>query len=296
MKPEISVIIPAHNEESTIATCLTELLPLIQDGQAEIIVGCNGCTDQTAATARAIDPAIQVVETGRPSKPEGLNLADSLAQGSFRIYLDADIQVSGQALRTLVERMKQTGVCAAAPSMRVNLEQSSPLVQAFYAVWTQLPYFANQQMIGSGIFALSPQGRQRFKAFPDVIADDGYVRTLFKAHERKTFGDCHFTLQAPRHLWGLIRIKTRARLGNMQLGQCFPEQKRTVQDTTTASLMALLRGQPSLVLAMVVYIAVQLITLLRANWQFSRSEFDRWERDDSSRESSLAAPAAADGG
>lgn len=278
-----------------ITACLTALVPLTRDGQTEIIVGCNGCTDRTAEIARAIAPQIQVVETERSGKPAGLNLADSIAQGRFRVYLDADIRISGEDLKTLVEMMKQTGICVAAPQIQVNVSQSSLLVKAFYAVWTKLPYFANQQMIGSGIFALSPEGRQRFKTFPDVIADDGYIRTLFEADERKTFPNCTFVVEAPKSLGGLIRIKTRARLGNMQLGQRFPNQRKAGGETTFSSLLGLFQKQPSLGPAMIIYVAVQLMTLLRAKWQFSRAEFDRWERDDSSREAGLSVPTADSG-
>ena len=39
-------------------------------------------------------------------------------------------------------------------------------------------------MIGVGVYALSEEGRRRFDEFPEVIADDGYVRMLFSGTER----------------------------------------------------------------------------------------------------------------
>ena len=78
-------------------------------------------------------------------------------------------------------------------------------------------------MIGVGVYAVSEDGRSRFGAFPDVIADDGYVRTLFDASERVCVEDAPVRVYAPKRLSDLVRIKTRSRLGRYELGQRFPE-------------------------------------------------------------------------
>ena len=50
--PAGAVIIPAHNEASVIGRTLGRLAPLAAGGQVEVIVACNGCTDNTAEVAR----------------------------------------------------------------------------------------------------------------------------------------------------------------------------------------------------------------------------------------------------
>ena len=45
----ISIIIPAYNEERVIAATLKELVPGAIAGELEVIVVCNGCTDNAAA-------------------------------------------------------------------------------------------------------------------------------------------------------------------------------------------------------------------------------------------------------
>ena len=49
----VSVIIPAHNEESVIGRCLAAMLEGAQPGELEIIVVCNGCSDRTGEKATA---------------------------------------------------------------------------------------------------------------------------------------------------------------------------------------------------------------------------------------------------
>ena len=75
------------------------------------------------------------------------------------------------------------GALAAAPVMDVDLRGSSLAVRAYYRVWMRLPY-VRDGMIGVGVYALSEEGRRRFGEFPEVIADDGYVRMLFGSGER----------------------------------------------------------------------------------------------------------------
>lgn len=46
-------------------------------------------------------------------------------------------------------------------------------------------------MIGTGVFALSRTGRERFNLFPDIIADDGFIRAMFKKEERVSVANCY---------------------------------------------------------------------------------------------------------
>ncbi len=78
-------------------------------------------------------------------------------------------------------------------------------------------------MIGTEVYALSEKGRKRFDAFPEIIADDGYVRALFKADERTLVDSCYSLVRAPANLASLLKIKIRSRLGRYELKKKFPE-------------------------------------------------------------------------
>jgi glycosyltransferase involved in cell wall biosynthesis len=76
----ISIIIPAHNEEKVIATTLNELAIGAFSGAMEVIVVCNGCTDNTARIVATYNPAIRCIETEVPSKTNALNLGIELPE------------------------------------------------------------------------------------------------------------------------------------------------------------------------------------------------------------------------
>ena len=238
----LSIVIPAHNESSVIGRCLTALLDGLEGSDFEIIVVCNGCKDDTAEIARGFS-AVKVIELEVASKVVALNTGDRVAQGFPRAYIDADIQLKGRDLLSAVRKFDSAGIEIVAPRLHVDLAKSSLLVKAFYGIWMQLPYFADRQMVGSGVFILSEAGRNRFGEFPQIIADDGYVRSLFKGEERLTAEDCEFTIYAPQTLADLVKIKSRVRFGNMELNMKFPEL--TIgSENTPGALVSLVFRKP----------------------------------------------------
>jgi len=278
----VSIVIPAHNEAATIGRCLKQLLSEEISPRLEIVVVCNGCNDRTAEIARQFGDCVTVVETDVASKVHALNLGDQAAQGYPRIYMDADVVLSPGDIREIARTLEKGGpVLAAAPRMVMDFSRASWTVRAFYRVWMALPY-TRRGMMGVGVYALSEGGRRRFGCFPNVIADDGYVRVLFKPHERSAVDDAKSIISAPATLGDLIKIKTRSRLGGYQLAQRFPELLKNDDKHYGVALRGLL-GQPSLWPSIPFYLYVNMMARWRARRQLQN--FDRyvWERDESSR-------------
>ena len=264
-----------------IGRCLAALLDGLDDSEFEIIVVCNGCKDDTAAIARGY-VGVKVVELEEASKIAALNAGDDEATGFPRAYIDADIQLKGSDLLVALKQFEQPGIEIVAPRLHVNLTRSNPLVKAFYRIWMGLPYFADGQMVGSGVFILSENGRNRFKTFPKIIADDGYVRALFKRDERLTAQDCRFTVFAPQTVADLIKIKSRVRFGNMELNMKFPELTVGSENTPRA-LVDMVLKRPWLAPAALIYVYVQWQTKRNAAHRMAIADFSTWERDNSSR-------------
>jgi glycosyltransferase involved in cell wall biosynthesis len=278
----ISVVIPAHNEASTIARTLGALNSESRGSEIDITLVANGCSDDTVAAARAAFPDIRVVETPIPSKANALNLGDRHSTGFPRAYLDADIELSPGALPQMASEMTACGALAAAPAMRMRFLDAPWTVRAYYRVWQQLPY-VQEGMIGVGVYMLSETGRARFDQFPDIIADDGYVRRLFKPHERISVGGCHSTVTAPQTLWGLVKIKTRSRLGGYELARRFPELSENEPKDYRKAIYSLF-GAPTIWPALIVYFGVNFAARFRARRMLRQRQFKVWERDDSSRQ------------
>ncbi len=288
----ISVVIPAHNESGVIARCLDTLTAGASADEIEIIVGCNGCADNTATQARrASKDFVRVIETEVASKSNALNLADGAVAAFPRFYLDADVVLKIEAVREVARVMSERpDVLAAAPLIEFDLKDRPWRVRAFYEVWSALPYCRNG-MIGSGVYALSKEGRRRFDKFPEITADDAFVRMHFKPSDRLTVESCRFTVSAPRTLRGLIRIKARAHFGDRELRARFPELLANKQDEHGRALLGLLK-QPSLWSKIGVYLFVRLASRIMGTWRFHYGDHRKWERDDTSRQpqSQVAGP------
>ena len=236
--------------------------------------------------AREFGPPVRVVETTKGSKTLALNLGDAAAATFPRIYLDADILLSSDAVKSIVRALTETDALAVAPRMKVDLSGRNWAIRAFYDVWLKTPYHL-RGMIGSGVYALSQQGRSRFQEFPDIIADDAFVRAHFGPTERVVLEDCSFTVIPPKTLYGLLKIKTRSALGNKELSKKYPElmQNLAAMESVPDQHSPYWRffAQPRLWPKICVYALVKSIAAIRAKAQLRVLSAYRWERDDTSR-------------
>ena len=277
-----SIVIPAHNESSVIERCLNLLTENLEPNLAEIIVVCNGCTDDTAEKASKFK-GVTVIDIATASKVVALNAGDQAAQYYPIAYLDADIAIPMKELAGTVAAINNdSSIKVAAPKLKVDLSHANGLVRSFYDIWMRLPYFSSGQMVGSGLFILSEDGRKRFQEFPNIISDDGYVRSLFNENERRMISEFGFKIFAPRTLKDLIKIKTRVRFGNMEVAKKYPSMK-IGQDNGLSDIIKLVISKPSLLLKSMIYIFVQLRTKQLSRARMAAADFTTWERDDSSR-------------
>jgi glycosyltransferase involved in cell wall biosynthesis len=276
----ISVIIPAHNESSVIARTLKAMTDGAEPGELDVVAVCNGCTDDTAAMARRFGPPVRVIETGIASKTHALNLGDEAAQAFPRIYADADVLITVEVIRQLTRRLKQGDVLAVAPTPHFDLTGCSWPVRAWFEIRHLLPS-AHEGIGGSGVYALSEAGRGRFREFPSLTADDGYVRTQFQPEERETLRSASSTVFPPRTITGLIATKTRAHYGSFELASRFPKLWQNRGQANNHSLIRLFKD-PRLWPKLAIYCLVTTIAKHRARNRLRRA-VTGWERDNTSR-------------
>ena len=277
----VSIVIPAHNEEKTITRSLKALIEGNSRENLQIIVVCNGCRDQTAAAARQVSERVTVIETESPSKVNALNLGDEVARGYPRLYMDADVVLTPKDLDEIVNAFANPQVLAASPRAQMDFTKSNWAVRAYYRVWLSLPY-TRTGMMGAGVYAISETGRKRFKQFPNIIADDGYIRVLFKSGERIFVPAAKSIVSAPATLRDLIKIKSRSRVGGYQLAARVPELHQNDEKNYGNALRDVL-SSPSLWLSIPVYLYVNLVSRRRAREQMKKIDKYVWERDESSR-------------
>jgi glycosyltransferase involved in cell wall biosynthesis len=275
--PSVSIVIPAHDESQVIDRCLTALLADAAPGEFDVIVACNGCTDDTAVRAGAHGPDVRVLELPDPGKAAAMNAAAALARTGTRIYLDADVTLTTQGARATVDALHEAGVYAAAPRLRVDYTGRPHGVRAYYRIWSQLPYVTDR-MVGSGVIGLSAAGQQRLGAFPDAIADDYFALSRFTTAERRTAA-ADFTIYPPRRVRDLLRRKVRSYAGLLQLRS----DGTTGANQSSREWVRVVRDHPSLLPGVPVYLYVSLAARFLARRKVRRGAMHVWERDESSR-------------
>ena len=277
----ISIIIPANNEERVIERCLNYLQKHLNPEEAEIIVVCNGCTDKTAKIVRAMDSDIRLIETPLASKANALNLGDKYSIGFPRIYLDADILISGEDITKLANELKKGVLLAASPALKIDTKGRPWTIRAFYQRWCNLP-FVTEGTIGCGIYALSKQGRQRFDKFPEITADDSFVRFLFSSTERGIVKNATFIISPPMCLLDLLSIRIRQCFGFYEFKKTFPELVQQHSESNTKSIFFLF-SKISLWPALLVYISINFYSRLGGVCKFWFGNRLYWNKDESSR-------------
>jgi len=287
LPPPFSVIIPAHNEAAVIARCLKAMLSNAPEGAMEVIVACNGCSDDTAALARVAAPTATVLELIHGSKPLALNSGNAVARYPIRLYVDADIVVGYPALAATAAILMQPGVMAASPTLTVDTSRCSKAVRSHYRVWMSQPYVVDN-MVGSGVFGLSQDGLTQMGTFPPIIADDEFVRSRFPTGQRRRVvtdlqgNPATFTVFPPRDVISLTRIESRQRAGLADLRKNYPTQQTAPRMTSFGSLFAT-AGKGNSVADIVLYLALKLAGRLHFRWSRLRGREQRWLRDESSR-------------
>lgn len=274
-----SVIVPAHDEESVIARLLHGLVEHHAD-RLEIIVVANGCSDETVAAASSVSSIVRVVEITEPSKRLALARGDAEATVFPRIYVDADVEISGTSIEALVLALSEDGVEAAAPQRIVPEHGVSLMVRWYYDVWERLPQ-VRSGLFGRGVIALSRAGNTRVRALPAVMGDDLAASDAFGPDERVVVPNSMVTVWPPRNLRDLMRRRVRVVTGNVEADQRSIRRPESI--TRPKELWQIARREPFLVSRIPVFLGVAVASRILAQRAIRRGDTDTWPRDESSR-------------
>ncbi len=166
--PSVSAIIPAKDEEATLADCLASVRSQSYPN-LEILVVDDRSTDRTAAIARQAaeaDPRVRLISIedlpdGWTGKTHALHVAAHQARGDWFWFLDADTRHEPDSLAIVLEYARSHGAAMASllPEMRcesfweavVQPLAGVVLIQSYPLFWANDPKrklaFANGQYI-----------------------------------------------------------------------------------------------------------------------------------------------------
>ncbi|GAB5438831.1 glycosyltransferase family 2 protein [Falsiruegeria mediterranea] len=272
-----TILIPAHNEAAVIGRTLWFLSRGLNLAEFQVIVIANGCSDATAARARAALPQAQVIECDTAGKCHAMNLGYAAADKSAPVVcMDADLDVTAESVAALSVAVTAEGTDAACGRMDVDTTHASTAVRAFYQGWRSNPYFDRGKF--GGLFALSAKGAEQVFPLPDVTADDEYIRRSFCDAQIATVSRCIFVARSPTKLSALVSIRRRSLRGAREISKLgLPSPERTSRFRMLGRAFV----SPRDALPIAIFLAV--VTWVRLVLLFETSQSLRWERDLTSR-------------
>lgn len=281
--PLASVVIPAHDEAASIARTLTSLRSGVEGDALEVVVVCNGCTDDTAELARAADPQAVVLEIDTASKREAVRTGNAAARTFPRIHLDGDVELDGASAMALVAALAQgdpQSPLAVAPTRLIPRGGVSPWVRWYYDVWEQLPA-VREGLFGRGVYAVNRHGQAALSAGAHALNDDLVASETFSSAQRRIVEEATAVVRPPRTLRDLVRRRTRVATGNAQADMA--GLRGDSARTGAGDLALLARGSLATALKMPVFAAVHVASAFAARRAVREGDFTTWLREESSR-------------
>jgi len=141
-KPQVTVLIPAYNEEAAIVQTVKAALACDYP-KLEILVMDDGSTDQTPNLVRANfgnDPRVRMISQPNRGKPAALNHGLEEATGEVIISIDGDTIVDPEAIPRLVRHFADPKVGAVAGNVKV-INRNRWLTR-----WQALEYITSQNL------------------------------------------------------------------------------------------------------------------------------------------------------
>ncbi|HVS30992.1 MAG TPA: glycosyltransferase family 2 protein [Thermoanaerobaculia bacterium] len=138
--PAVTFIIPAFNEERTIARKIENTLGLdYPAAKLEVLVVSNGSTDATESIVRAsTDPRVRLIALPQPGKMAALNEGARAASGEIVVFTDADFYLDLHSLREIARKFADPevgGVCGARRPAPVAEGGSTAKGEGMYHRW-----------------------------------------------------------------------------------------------------------------------------------------------------------------
>ena len=231
--PMVSVLISVHNEERHVEEKVKNLLEAdYPQDKMEIVVGCDGSTDQTLAIIKRLAEKNKIrycVSLERIGKPAMLNKLAQEAGGEIYVFADARQRFDRRAIRELVRCFGDENVGCASGELIIEDtgEGSGRGVGLYwnYEVWLRKMESDTGSMLGAtgAIYAVR---KEFFHSLPeDVLLDDIFTPlNAIMARKRAVFEPAARAFDvASKSTEKEFMRKVRTLVGNFQIFSLFAE-------------------------------------------------------------------------
>lgn len=132
---KLSIIIPAHNEEKYLPATVESIFRQSWKDY-EVIIVVNGCTDKTEEIAKSLKKEnITVLSLPKANVSRARNHGAAKAAGSILLFLDADTQLTEQALQRIQEQFTVEYAVATTKVKPDSLEAKYKLAMLFKSLY-----------------------------------------------------------------------------------------------------------------------------------------------------------------
>ncbi|HEV2139354.1 MAG TPA: glycosyltransferase [Nitrososphaerales archaeon] len=225
---KISVIVPAFNEEKSIASTIVSLLAL-DYGNYEIVLVDDGSTDRTLEISRVYEgPILKVIHQENKGKAEALNTGIRAASGSVVLTVDADTRLNSGSLGVLADRFSSNPALGGLAG-NVKVDKAKGLLQRLQEVeyTTSIgltrkgqSMLASVMIVPGPIAAFRRDAVEKVRYFsPDTFAEDFDITlAILKERYRVEYEDraIAYTI-APRGVEDLLKQRRRWYRGMIQV-------------------------------------------------------------------------------
>ncbi|QAY96650.1 polysaccharide deacetylase [Methylovirgula ligni] len=226
--PQVSVIIPAHNEAAVIAQSVERILSSTYPG-LEVIIIDDGSTDGTSAIVQrdfGHNPAVKLLTVPNGGKANAINQGLAQARGSIIVALDADTLFEKDTIANLTRWFVDPAVGAVAGNAKVGNRINT------ITKWQALEYISAQNLerralvtlgcmtvVPGAVGAWRREALEKLGRFPtNTLAEDQDLTiSVQKAGYSVVFdSEAVAWTEAPDTFQGLIRQRFRWAYGTLQ--------------------------------------------------------------------------------
>ena len=182
--PRVSIIVAAHNEETSIGSKLQNMLSIdYPPDRVEVIIASDGSDDGTEGIVRQFAATgVHLLSLPRRGKAHALNAAVAASSGDILVFSDANSMYAPSALRALVRPFADATVGGVAGDQRYLKDSSAAITadgeRAYWDLDRKLKKAQSQAgNVISATGAIYAIRRSLFSLVPEGVTDDFVTST-----------------------------------------------------------------------------------------------------------------------